>query len=208
MNHQPQGAFSRAIDGLEEIFIAVVMGLMTLITFANVLARYLFNTNILWALEATVFLFAWLVLIGASYAVKKNAHLGVDIIVSALPGRFRKPITLLAVLACIIFSALLLKGSWDYWYPFVSKRAFLETDDIPMPGFLQFLAGWLNGGELYEKLPRFIPYFVLPLSMALMLLRFLQLGWRVMTGDTELIIASHEAEELFEETVPNPSRED
>ncbi len=44
--------------------------MMTLITFANVIARFGFNSNILWALEATVFLFAWLVLLGASYAVK------------------------------------------------------------------------------------------------------------------------------------------
>ena len=49
-----------------------------MITFANVIARYAFNANILWALELTVFLFAWLVLLGASYAVKKGAHLGVD----------------------------------------------------------------------------------------------------------------------------------
>ena len=78
---------------------------------------------------------------------------------------------------------------------------------LPMPGFLQFLAGWLNEGEAYEKLPRFIPYFVLPLSMALMLWRFLQLGWRVMTGDTELIIAGHEAEELMDEVAQNQNKE-
>ena len=48
---------------------------MTLITFANVVARYVFNSNILWALEGTVFLFAWLVLLGASYAVKIGAHI-------------------------------------------------------------------------------------------------------------------------------------
>jgi C4-dicarboxylate transporter DctQ subunit len=66
------------IDQIEETVIAVLLGLMTLITFANVVARYLFNSNILWALELTVYLFGWLVLLGASYAVKKNAHLGVD----------------------------------------------------------------------------------------------------------------------------------
>jgi len=66
------------IDEIEETAIAVILGLMTLITFANVIARYVFNSNILWALELTVFLFAWMVLLGVSYAVKRNAHLGVD----------------------------------------------------------------------------------------------------------------------------------
>ena len=60
---------------------------MTLITFANVIARYVFNSNILWALELTVYLFAWMVLIGASYCVKHSLHLGVDILLGALPKR-------------------------------------------------------------------------------------------------------------------------
>ena len=70
MSTSTQSGWSRAIDSIEETLIALLLGVMTLITFANVIARYVFNSNILWALEATVFLFAWLVLLGASYAVK------------------------------------------------------------------------------------------------------------------------------------------
>jgi C4-dicarboxylate transporter DctQ subunit len=58
------------IDRFEEMLISGILGMMALITFANVVARYGFNNNILWALELTVFLFAWLVLLGASYAVR------------------------------------------------------------------------------------------------------------------------------------------
>ena len=36
---------------IEETLIAVILGLMTIMTFANVIARYVFNSNILWALE-------------------------------------------------------------------------------------------------------------------------------------------------------------
>jgi C4-dicarboxylate transporter DctQ subunit len=68
-----------------------------------------------------------------------------------------------------------------------------------MPAFLQFLSDWFNEGEEYEKLPRFIPYFILPLGMALLTYRFLQVGWRILTGKVDLIIAGHEAEELLEE---------
>ena len=53
---------SSFVDQIEETSIAVCLALMTLVTFANVIARYLFDANILWALELTVFLFAWLVL--------------------------------------------------------------------------------------------------------------------------------------------------
>ena len=200
------GRFGRAVDQFEETLIAILLGLMTVITFANVVARYVLNTNILWALEVTVFLFAWLVLLGASYCVKKSVHLGVDVIVAALPKGMRRISAYLAVGCCLAFSFLLLKGGWDYWYPFATKRAFLETDDVPMPEFLQFLADWLNEGERYEKLPRFIPYFILPLGMALLTFRYLQVAWKVFKGEVEMIIASHEAEAEVEE-VANKSDE-
>ncbi len=194
MSRQAQSAFGRAVDRVEETVITVLLGVMTLLTFANVVARYIFNTNILWALEVTVFLFAWLVLLGASYAVKHSIHIGVDVMIRALPKGTQRMISLIAAAACILFALLMLKGAWDYWYPFATKRAFLETDDVPMPEFLQFLADWLNEGERYEKLPRFIPYFVLPLSMALLTWRFIQAGWGILMGKRDLLIAGHEAE--------------
>ena len=163
------------INNIEETSIALCLGLMTLITFANVIARYLFNENILWALEVTVFLFAWLVLMGASYAVKHHIHIGVDVIINAVSPKSRKILALLAVSACIAYSFLLLIGSWNYWYPFITERAWLETDDIPMFEFLRFLEPLVNENEAYEKLPRFIPYLALPLGMAIFTFRFFQL---------------------------------
>lgn len=187
------------VTRLEETLIAYLLGAMTLITFTNVILRYGFDSGILWGLEATVFLFAWLVLLGASYCVKINAHIGVDAFVNLAPAPLRKGITLIAVVACVAFALLLLVGSWDYWWRFATKASFLEVNDIPMPDFLQFLATYMNEGEAYEKLPRFIPYLVLPLSMMLLALRFLQAGWRVATNRQELIIVSHEAEDAVEE---------
>lgn len=101
----------------------------------------------------------------------------------------------------------MLIGSWDYWYPFATKRAFLEVNDIPMPAFLQFLSDWMNEGEKYEKIPRFIPYAVLPISMALLTWRFIQAGIRIMRGEIHTIIASHEAEEMLEESVSSRKEE-
>ena len=195
------------IDLIEETAIAVILGLMTMITFANVVARYIFNSNILWALELTVFLFAWLVLLGMSYCVKITAHLGVDAVLNIVSPKARRLLTLLSVAACLAFCLLLLKGSWDYWWKFATTASFLETNDVPMPGFLQFLSVWMNEGEAYEKLPRFIPYAVLPFGMALLTLRFLQAGWRVWTGEQDLIIASHEAEDMVAEAAAKADRE-
>lgn len=204
METQVQTPFGRAVDQIEETLIAVFLGAMTVVTFANVVTRYVFNDNLLWALEVSVFLFAWLVLLGMSYCVKKNFHLGVDVFVNMMPPAWRRAMTLLSVFCCIVFSLLLLKGSWDYWYPFVTTRAFLETDDVPMPEILQFLSESLNEGEEYEKLPRFVPYLALPIGVALLTWRFIEVAWKVYTGKVDLIIASHEAEDSDEITATHP----
>ncbi len=196
------------VDQIEETLIAVILGLMTLVTFANVVARYVFDSNILWALQTTVFLFAWLVLIGVSYCVKITAHLGIDLVLNMVSPKMRRLMTIAAVASCVLFSLLLLKGSWDYWWPFVTKNAWYETDDIPMLDFLRFFEPWLNEGEAYEKLPRFIPYAALPIGMSLLLFRFVQAGWRVIRGDMDLIIASHEAEEMVEEAAAKLARKE
>lgn len=185
---------NHVLDQIEETSIAACLGLMTLVTFANVVARYLFNTNILWALEVTLYLFAWLVLMGASYGVKKNIHIGVDVVINLMPPLGRKIAALLSITACLAFSIMLLIGSWDYWYPFATERAWLETEDIPLPELFQFLSTLFNEGERYENVPRFIPYLALPLGMALLTFRFLQAGWKIVTGQQDTIIASHEAE--------------
>ena len=199
MHKEPTTRFAKLIDDIEETSIAICLGLMTLVTFANVVARYAFEANILWALELTVFLFAWLVLMGMSYGVKKHVHIGVDVVINAVSPGAKKVMSMIAIVASLTFSIMLLIGSWDYWYPFATERAWLETDDIPMPEFMQFLADWMNEGERYEKMPRWIPYLALPLGVALLTYRFLQLAWQIFTGEVDQIIASHEAEELMEE---------
>ena len=204
---------SSFIDTIEETLIAVILGAMTVITFANVIARYFFNSNILWALEATVFLFGWLVLLGASYAVKKSAHLGVDAIVNILPPPARRVMGLIAVACCLLFAFLFLKGAYDYWAVFADlpptegrwfplgfedkfrSQSFYEVDDIPMLPMFGFLEGAINYDEAYEKLPKVVPYFVLPLSAALLFFRFTQAVIGIWNGSLDRLVASHEVEE-------------
>ena len=204
-------------DRIEETLISAILGVMTLITFANVVARYGFNKNILWALELTVFLFGWLVLLGASYAVKKGSHLGVDIVVNILTSKSRRVLGLVAVAVCVAFSFLMLKGAWDYWANFANLpgtegrwfplgfeekyrvKGWYEVNDIPHPAILGWMETVFNEGEEYEKIPRLLPYLVLPLSMALMLFRFLQAAWALWVGAADRLVASHEVEDEIQD---------
>jgi C4-dicarboxylate transporter DctQ subunit len=220
-------------DRIERNFIALMLGLMTMITFVNVVIRKLqekdfwrsdwfepwaepLSTFGLQSLETTVFLFAWMGIVGTAYMIRINSQLGVDVVLNYLSPSWRKVAALVAVGACLLYTLLLLKGSWDYWAPFVNlpptegriipegfrarylSQGYYEVNDIVMPEWAQFLSDWFNDGEPYEKIPRFIPYLALPLGMAMFLWRYLRLATNIVQNKANMIIASHEAEDLVD----------
>ena len=218
MQHQddaPRG-IGRFIDRLEENALALMLGIMVILTFINVIRRYVFNASLIWSLEVVLMLFAWMVLLGISYGIKKTTHLGVDALTNVLPTGPRKVALIVASLVCVVYAVLLMKGAYDYWAPFAGldvtsgrwfptgftptrSRAFMETDQVPMPFFLNFLGDLINDGDSYSKLPDFVPYTMLPFACALILLRFVQAFIRVLRGTQHTMIVSHEAEEAIED---------
>lgn len=212
----PKGHVSRAIHEFEETFIALLLGLMTLVTFANVVLRYAFNSQLIWGLELVLILFAWLVLFGISYGFKVTMHLGVDAILAIVNPRVRFVMSLAAAVITLAYMLLLLKGAWDYWAPFAGfdatsgrwfptgfentrDQGWYETEQIPIP----FLQGWLentfNVGEPYEKMPRLVPYFILPFGAFLMVVRVIEATLRLIKAGDGSLIVSHEAEDAVEE---------
>ena len=80
-----------------------------------------------------------------------------------------------------------------------SYRSWYEVVDIPMPSWLTWIEPLVNEGEAYEKIPRFIPYAILPFGMGLLLFRFIQATLRLIRGEADSLIVSHEAEEAVED---------
>jgi C4-dicarboxylate transporter DctQ subunit len=115
-----------------------------------------------------------------------------------------------------VFSLLMLKGAYDYWAVFADlpptsgrwfptgfdmkarSQSFYEVQDVPMVWWLSWLEPLINYDEAYEKIPKIVPYLVLPVSMALMLFRFVQVAGQVWRGETDRIVASHEVEDEIE----------
>jgi len=210
--YQAKTALGRIVNEIEETAIALLLGLMTLLTFVNVVLRYGFNTALIWGLEAVTFLFAWLVLFGVSYTVKVTAQLGVDAVINLFSPPVRRILALVAGAVCILYATFVMKGAWDYWAPFAGldatsgrwfptgfaetrDQAWYEVVDMPFPEWLRWIEPIMNEGETYRKLPRFIPYAILPFGMALLLFRFVQAFVRVWTGEATSLIVSHEAED-------------
>ena len=215
--YEPTGRLGRAVHGFEETAIAVLLGLMTLLTFVAVVLRYVFGTSIIWSLEVVLILFAWLVILGVSYGFKVTAHLGVDALTNIMPSRGKRVCAVIAGLVTIAYAFLLLKGAWDYWAPYAAldrtsgrwfptgfeqtrDQAWYVTDQVPP---MRWLLGWLepliNQGEVYEKMPRVIPYLILPLGAALILFRAVQATIAIVRGTRASLIVSHEAEDAVEE---------
>ncbi len=222
--YQPKGRVGAVVHSLEESIIALLIGLMTLVTFINVVMRYGFNSQLIWGLELTLVLFAWLVLFGIAYGFKVVSHLGVDAILNAVSPGPRRVMGILSTLVCIIYAVLLLKGAWDYWAPFAGLDAttgrwfptgfadsrdqgWYEMEQLPIPFAQNWLENTFNLGEEYEKMPRVVPYAMLPFAMALMLYRLVQLLVRILRGEIDTIIVSHEAEDAVEDAGQALSKE-
>ena len=97
-----RGRLSRIIDEIEETIIAIILAMMVIITFINVVLRYGFNSGLIWGLEMVTFLFAWLVLLGISYGVKKKLHLGVDALINIVSTPTKHTLALIVGVLCIL----------------------------------------------------------------------------------------------------------
>ncbi|HMA15783.1 MAG TPA: TRAP transporter small permease [Kiloniellaceae bacterium] len=188
---------SRFVNRLEEGLIAFFLGVMVIITFSQVVARYVFNTGAVWALELTTYVFAWLVLIGVSYGVKSSAHLGIDALIRIFPSRHQRWLILLGALLCCVYAGIMLYGSWDYWSKIY--RFGIDTEDLYVPRIILEALGGPDYKHTPVGIDRWVPYAALPIGMALLLFRFIQAAVEIATGKRASLIASHEAEDAVAE---------
>ncbi len=166
----------KVVSQFEEGFLSLLLVSMTLLVFAEVIARFGFNSGIHWAQEVTLLLAAWFVLFGASYGVKVGAHIGVDVFVKMMPPGTHRFFTLVAVTLCLVYCGLFLYGSWIYLSKM--KMIGIEMEDLPVP--------------------KWIPMSILVIGFVLLIFRFLQLGWKVVKGEADGFHFADEAEESME----------
>lgn len=165
------------IHGLEKTLLTLLMIAMTVVTFVQVVARYVFNSGVVWALELTVFLFAWLVLLGAAHLAREGRHIGIDALITAIGKGPRKFCGLLASAACVGYALMMLSGSWTYFSKFYKLN--IPAADLPIPTWVALI--------------------VLPLSFAVLVIRFGLAFFRILTGRDDSLLSSIEDKELVEE---------
>lgn len=88
--------------------LAIMMGAMTILTFYQIVLRYVFNSPSSWSEEAVRFIFVYCSFIAGGIGIMEHAHIGVDIVVNLLPIHLRK-ISSIIVHSCIaIFGGVLI----------------------------------------------------------------------------------------------------
>lgn len=192
------------VTRFEEGVLAFLLAAMTIVSFTQVVARYGFNSGWTGALEFTRILFAWLILFGMSYGVKIGSHLGVDAVIRLLPKQLFRAAAVFGALCGVVYALTLLWSEWlhifglntrggaiDYWMKMY--KIGIGLDDLRYPDII------IENLGTQERVQRWIAYLILPIGLALFLFRCIQAAWQIITGEREMMIAAHEAEDLVAE---------
>jgi C4-dicarboxylate transporter DctQ subunit len=175
----------RALDRLEEILIATLIALATLIIFVAVAHRYtlglvadlvaysrgleiawlmaasrsayfgLRSVNLVWAQELCIILFVWMAKFGAAYGVRTGIHVGIDVIINKLDAPRRKAFILFGLMAGALFTGII--GSLGANFVWHMAHTDAISPDL--------------------ELPMWAVYLAIPLGSFLMCFRFLQVAY-------------------------------
>lgn len=165
----------KLLKRLDEWLIAILLAAMTLLTFAQVVLRYVFNSGFTWAQELTTILFAFMIFIGISYGVRVGAHIGVDALIKLFTPQVRRVVSVIAVLLCLLYAGMVIYGSFQYVMKM--KKIGIELEDLPVQM-------WLVRA-------------ILPVGFALLALRFLPVLYNLISGKSDHLRLANEVAEAL-----------
>jgi len=100
-------------ERLVEWLMALALSIMVVLIFGNVVLRYVFNSGLAWAEELSRLMFVWLIFLGAILALRRHAHLGVEILQARLPRKARRGCAIVSHLLILYSLYLFFVGSWE-----------------------------------------------------------------------------------------------
>ncbi|MEO9274985.1 TRAP transporter small permease [Marinomonas sp. 5E14-1] len=196
--------FPKAMNKAEENLLVLVIFSIMAVSFGQVIARYGFNTGWDAALEFNTIAFSWLILLGMSYGIKTNLHLGVDIVLNAVPKGIAKTLSLIGAAGAMLYGLILLDSTWlallgidvnggaiAYWSKMF--KIGIGTEELRYPIFIQDMF------DLRPRVQRWLVLVILPISLALLTYRSLQAFIDIARGKRSRLISGHEAEDLVKE---------
>ena len=151
----------KIIDNIEEIVCLIALTVMTILTFANVVTRYVFNFSMNFAEEISTYSFVLLSLFGASIALKRGAHLGFTLLADHVPEKIARIFEVISALAGVLFSFVIF---------YFGVRMTIT----------QFQRGQLSLGV---QIPEWIYGSFVPLGSFFLTIRFIELLIQALRGE-------------------------
>ena len=148
---------------LEEVFLVVSLLIMVILMFTQSISRYALGSSFSWGSELAQYLHVWQIWIGASLAVRMQAHIKVDVFINLFPKNIKKYINLLGLIAWFIFALFLAYEGTKY---VIDVQASSQSS----PSL---------------KIGMWIPYLAIPLGGALMCVRLIQQIYFIFTDKLE-----------------------
>ena len=102
----------KGFDRLLEVTLVACMVVMFVLVFINVMMRLLMNSGIDLSEELPRFAFVWMCFVGAVVGMRRHSHLGVDMVVAALPVFGRKICWGISQAIMAVCSGYMLYGTW------------------------------------------------------------------------------------------------
>ncbi|MCE4057055.1 TRAP transporter small permease [Pseudomonas sp. Au-Pse12] len=202
----------RIWEHLEEGLIALLLATMTLVTFVYVMLNNIYTLffaladrwaassaffnalgdismglaqDMTWSVALTKALFGWLIFFGMSYGVRTAGHLGVDALVRLTPRPVQRYLALLACLCCLLYAGLFMVASFKWLSAIMA--AHIGAEDLDRFGI---------------RVSHIV--VIVPIGFALVLLRYLEIFYRLFTrrqvglgladeaGEASKLAGSHE----------------
>ena len=140
---QGRGWFS--LKNFEEIVAGIFMVLMFFTTFSNVVARYFFNSPIMWAEEFSRYSFIWVVFLGAVICTKRKRHIAIESLVQIMPQGWQPffhvvvDFLIMGLMAVIFYYGWLLTFSATQMTATLKVRQYVVYIVVPVSAALIFL---------------------------------------------------------------------
>lgn len=100
--------------GVLEWVLCILLVSVVLVTFGQVLFRYVFRWSLAWSEELARYLFMWLAALGAAYAFKTKAHFALMFMVDKLSAKRRMAVSTVVAALMVIFFIVFIPVAIQY----------------------------------------------------------------------------------------------
>lgn len=114
-----------AIDRLNNwifYFIAIIFGLVALLTIYQVFARYVLNNPLIWSEAIVRYSMVWIVLLGTAIALRKGLLISVEAVLYLVPKKVKRLMELIIIVINLIFLVLLIKFGFEIMGNLANQR--------------------------------------------------------------------------------------